>query len=116
MNEILKEIWLFIRVTFNPTYWIKLGDGTNWEWDKIVRKALSTGDIKYVNRHKAQIGGIPIWIENYPYAYGGHYNNKSGVYINPSRRTCLLIKQAVDKVLVKEKSRIDELIEMYGDK
>ena len=91
---------------------------TSWKWDKIVRKAINTGDFKIINEFRAKVGGIDLWISNYPYSYGNYADNRSNdKEILSSRRTCLLLlKMKLDKLKKPAKSRIDELVEMFGDK
>ena len=52
-----------------PGYWLQ-NFPTNLVWDEFVSKAIDEDRVKAISQHYAAIGGMRVWIENYPYAYG----------------------------------------------
>ena len=48
-------------------------------------------EIKNINEYTARVGGVLIWIGNYPYSYGYPRN----MDIRPSRRTIFRLRSAI---------------------
>jgi hypothetical protein len=93
MRDILFEIYLWIRVTFNPKYWLS-NYSISKEWDIQVRAAISHGAIiKRVDQYRISIGCLQgVWGASYPCAYCED-PIKNGV---PTRRTRLLVRMLED--------------------
>lgn len=69
------------------------------EWDIMLNKLLDKEDnVKIVSGFTARVGGIDVWIGNYPYAYG----NPEQLDVRPSRATIERLHKAVIKALINE--------------
>lgn len=62
---------------FTPTAWVQLYP-VNWDYDKTINDLLD--NISYIKKEYCvtRINGIPIWTENWPYAYGRTYGFRKG--------------------------------------
>lgn len=56
-----------------PSYWIQ-NYPTNMFWDRFVAEAISRGEVEAESPCRAKVGGVSVWVGNWPYAYGYPYN------------------------------------------
>lgn len=82
---------------FRPCFWIQ-NEPTNWEWDAVLNAKLDENpDIELSrNGHTVFIGGIEVWVSNYPYAYG--YPYRPNVERLPSGKTRARLHKIVSKL------------------
>ena len=88
----------FLRVLFNPSYWILNSPPPNEEWDGELNKMLDNPEFGRIDSHTCNLNGKTIWIENFPYAYGSPWANHRyhGKDILPKRRTILKLYDALE--------------------
>jgi hypothetical protein len=55
-----------------PPYWIQNAQ-TSREWDGHLNDLLNSYPVEIVTSHVAKVGGVHVWISNFPYAYGSPY-------------------------------------------
>ena len=80
-----------LRVIATPSCWLQNYTYSSL-WDRELRRMLDKGDkIVIVDNYYVKIGGVEVWVENYPYAYG----RPNGIEIRPSRSTVLRLHDAV---------------------
>lgn len=52
-----------------PNFWL-----SNYpvcrEWDRVLNRLIDNFEVKVINEYYADIGGVEVWIRNYPYGYG----------------------------------------------
>ena len=98
---------------FLPMYWIQ-NNPTNFDWDDKLNDLLDKNTV-LISRtgYSANIGGVEVWIKNYPYAYGSPYGRWE-MDVLPSISTRKRLRKAVKKA--KEK-KLEKLIsEITGGK
>lgn len=52
-----------------PRYWLQ-NEETSREWDAILNALLDAYEPENVTAHTCRLGGVEIWIQNWPYQYG----------------------------------------------
>lgn len=82
---------------FLPPYWLQTGP-TNKEWDRALNKALDTGRIEDVDNYTAKVGGITVWVSNWPYGYGNPY--EPTVRVLPTVATRKRLRAALINALI----------------
>jgi hypothetical protein len=55
-----------------PPYWIQ-NKRTSRDWDKHLNELLDSYPVEIVTSHVASVGGVHVWVCNFPYAYGSPY-------------------------------------------
>lgn len=95
MNK-LKEIWLWLKVTINPAYWVS-NNSISKPWDRRLRTLIKEGaEVTNADDFTVDLGGITIWVSNYPYAYGNKRHVSSFL---PTRRTRYLLRDYIEEKL-----------------
>lgn len=70
MNKFKAMLWVF-----NPQFWVR-ADPTSPELTKFIHEALDKGEIPIqVNEFEIILSGMRLWGSNYPYGFGGPYDN-----------------------------------------
>ena len=78
-----------------PSYWYQNAP-TNLKWDATLNEALDRG-VDSIGYCVAKVGGIDVWIENWPYAYGSHYRAFDSLDRPlPTIKTRLRLRAAID--------------------
>lgn len=83
-----------LRFLFMPSFWI-INNPISDDWDNELNLMLDHLEISIANEYYCKIGGVEIWIENYPYGYAQTYKNNRSVM--PHRDTIVRLKNAVEK-------------------
>jgi len=91
--DIITAILVFIEPLLNPNHWFRVGI-TNFEWDKRIRKAMATEEVSNIVGCKCMIGEEEVWTGNYPYSYGGRYDDS---YKLPRRSTVVRLHRMTEK-------------------
>lgn len=78
---------------FKPRYWMQLYP-TCRNWDALLNEALDHG-ITSLGPHTADIGGVKVWVANWPYAYGSPYRGFGSGDRLPTVRTRQRLRAAV---------------------
>lgn len=111
MKDFIENILLNIYFISSPKWWI-MNHPFNKELDELLISKINNYEITDLNGYTCKIGGIEVWIKNYPYAYGRIYNGLNGDLthnqivssIRPSRSTIFKLKRKVDKYKEKRKA------------
>lgn len=78
-----------------PNYWYQNAP-TNMKWDATLNAALDRG-VDSIGYCVANVGGIDVWIENWPYAYGSYYRGFGSLDRPlPTIKTRLRLKAAIE--------------------
>ena len=94
MKKLLKNI----KYLFKPKFW-RMEYPYSRQWDDKLNEMLDKeNNVRVINEFRADVGGIKVWIGNYPYAYG----NPELVDIRPSRATIERLHKAVIKSVLEE--------------
>ena len=90
-----------LSVLFYPRIWSLLYP-INKTWDKFLNDLLDSGNVKFKHNgpFSVKINGIPVWISNYPYAYGSTFFWDQGDKTLPSRSTIMKLKREVDTWII----------------
>lgn len=92
-----------------PGYWIQL-HRTVAEWDAFLAGAIATGEITEINKHTCKVGGVRVWIANWPHAYGHPYDAGFPEDMLPTVRTRKMLRRAVLQAAFKQaESRIGKM-------
>jgi len=87
MKKLLKNI----KYLFKPKFWTMLYPYSR-SWDIKLNEMLDReNSVEVVSEFWARVGGIDVWIGNYPYAYG----NPRILDIRPSRATIERLQEEV---------------------
>jgi hypothetical protein len=86
-----------------PGFWLQ-NYKTDLDWDRALNKALDADNINVVSSCTVMVNGIPVWIENWPYAYGSLYS--SGCNFLPKVATRKRLRKAI---LMASISAVDRL-------
>jgi hypothetical protein len=92
------SIWQYIKDTIaimHPRFWVML-ESYNEAYDRDLNNALDKYDFKAIDKYTADLGGVEIWIGNYPYSSMVPYVRDCKLKIRASRRTILLAKRKLD--------------------
>ena len=84
-----------IGVIFDPRFWLR-NERVSREWGELLEAQLDVSDISALGPLYANIGGVKVWIENWPYAYGSRAHSSC----LPPRRTAIRLRKAVDSALL----------------
>ena len=71
------------------------------EWDAALNRALDKHKVEFVSRYTARIGGMTLWVANYPYASGRPYGSIE-LDILPRRSTRKRLQHAVIAAATKQ--------------
>ena len=94
MKKLLKNI----KYLFKPKFW-GMEYPYSRPWDFMLNEMLNEEDnVKIVSEFTARVGGVDVWIGNYPYAYG----NPKPLSIRPSRATIERLQEEVIRAVMKE--------------
>ena|ERR1700749_3735191 len=79
-----------------PAYWYQYC-ATSPLWDEALNEALDSG-ISSADYYRCNVGGYSVWIQNWPYDYGGMVGGDDGRSIVglPTVRTRLRLRAAVE--------------------
>ena len=87
----------FIRLT-RPRFWFQ-NEPTCFEYDAILRKALRCHGITFSHSdYTVRVGGLEVWVSNYPYAYGRPYGMAE---VLPAAQTRILLNDMVQRERLK---------------
>lgn len=72
---------------------------TSKAWDRILNDLLDKHEviISRDSRFTVTLGGVQVWVGNYPYAYGGPYEHE----VLPKVATRMRLQECVLKAIVK---------------
>ena len=94
----MRKLLRSIKFLFKPKFWV-MEHPYSRQWDIKLNEMLDKeNNIKVVNGFWARVGGVDVWIGNYPYAYG----NPELIDVRPSRATIERLQDAVIETLIKE--------------
>ncbi len=99
---------LSLQFIFKPLYWFT-NERYSSEWDKKFNKMMKEHDFINIENCTAELGGVTIWISNYPYSTFMPYEPSGGSGKHKYRPSRLTIKRAMDKLekdMYKEFGRI----------
>lgn len=86
-----------LKYLFMPHYWI-MNQKLNKQWDEKLNKLLDEFDVEELTGFTCVVGGVKVWISNYPYSFGMPYLTVHREYsFRPRRRTIERLKKRVDK-------------------
>lgn len=74
-----------------PDMWIMLNP-YDPEWDHFVRMGIQLNMVSLATPCTVHIGGVQVWVENYPYGSGASY---TGPQVRPSCKTIKLLQKRV---------------------
>ena len=81
----------FFYRLLRPRHWVR-NYSYDENWDAFVRQSISDQKIVVKCEKIAMLSGVPVWIGNYPYAYGTPY---PGSYAMPSAQTVDALRSAI---------------------
>ena len=84
---------------FSPRFWLQ-NDPTDWEWDAALNRLMDKYPVTLAGACTVYLGGVEVWVGNYPYAYGNPYSPQKDVL--PSVATRKRLKSRVDEVVNKK--------------
>ena len=90
------KVPLWLRVLTRPHMWIR-NEPTDKDWDIKLRGLLKSN--RPYSRgcgFTVRLGGVPVWVQNWPYAYGYQFGGEGRKKL-PSRRTALQLRDAMEK-------------------
>lgn len=90
------EVWAFLRTAF-----VFFQEPFSEEWDEFLRAEIPNG-VKRLDDYYVEIGGLSVWVENYPYAFG---RPSDGPRVRPSRETIILLGQIINSRRTRKKPR-----------
>lgn len=90
----MKKLKYLLKILYTPNIWIRMGTCSR-QWDAVLNSALNTGALERVDKYTCMIGGIEVWIANYPYSYG---SKNDGYFHLPFRSTVFRLKEAIDEL------------------
>lgn len=103
--NIIEQYWEIITT---PACWIRVGK-TCKRWDRHLNSLIDLAeseDLKvelpyemYDCYHDFKIGSIEIWVNNYPYSFGGRADDNDTL---PSRKTVFRLKRLLDEQYLKK--------------
>lgn len=107
----IKSVKYYLRLLL-PIHWLR-NSGTNKHWDTFVLKQLENPSFEPLSNSNClvSLNGAPIWVANYPYAYGSPIGSTGGANL-PSRITVMKLKEAVDKY--KEQAFVNKYCNQQG--
>lgn len=113
----LKHFWLNLQFIFMPNYWSMLYPYSE-EWDMVLSHLMETQKPEIPPQNSLDqlyytvfFGEIEVWIQNYPYAYGGPYINQQKKKMRASRLTMLKLNRIVQKAIAEKD--IQEVYDSY---
>ena len=65
---------------FLPQYWIQ-SDPTCKLWDAKLNKLLDEHELIVISNCRGKLGGVEVWLENYPYGYGSLAGTSGGALL-----------------------------------
>ena len=94
MKKLLKNI----KYLFKPEFW-RMEYPYSRKWDIMLNEMLDKEDnIKIISECTARVGGIDVWICNYPYGYG----IPRILDVRPSRATIERLQEEIIRTSIKE--------------
>src|SRR5699024_2881316 len=94
MKKILKNI----KYLFKPKFW-RMEYPYSRQGDIKLNEMLDKeNNVRVINKFRAVVGGIKVWIANYPYAYG----TPDLFEIRPSRATIERLQEEVIRAVIEE--------------
>lgn len=91
----------FFRIITTPRCWLR-NCRTDQIWDATLNSLLDNHDVKIINRHYVKIGGVSVWVANYPYAYGSCNSDYFDRDVLPKRGTVFRLYDAVKNAYLKD--------------
>ena len=100
----------FFRVLFTPSVWHQMYPYSSL-WDKYLSDLLEKHDFECVTKHTAKIGGITVWIANYPHTCFFPYESEE-IRVRAKRLTILRANDKLTRVVGPESDevRLEKLI------
>lgn len=72
----------------------KLPENVSLAWDKRLNELLDTNpEVTDYSGMTVKLGGIRIWVSNYPYAYGNPWVDHTDIDILPLHKTRLRLRE-----------------------
>lgn len=62
----------FFYRLLRPRHWLRAYP-TSLTWDAFVLRAIASGDVERICDYTAKVGGVMVWVANFPYGYGRRY-------------------------------------------
>lgn len=96
MNIDWRRLW--------PIYWMQ-NEPTDYAWDKLLNDLLDkhTPVRSYMT---CKLGKIEVWVGNFPYSYGGYYDDSTSRYGLPTVKTRLRLRAALNSADVAKIERL----------
>lgn len=85
----------FVFRVINPMFWIQNYD-TCYYWDQKILELMKKETPRFKN-HTIFLGEYEIWVKNYPYAYGRHYEGVDSGNPLPSPITRVMLKSFINR-------------------
>ena len=94
----MKKLIKNVKYIFKPKFWVMLYPYSR-QWDIKLNEMLDKeNNVRVINEFWGDVGGIKVWISNYPYGYG----DPKTLNIRPSRATIERLHKAVEKSVLEE--------------
>jgi hypothetical protein len=94
-------IWKIKNALFrltHPSFWLQ-NVRTSYEWDAQLRQLMQEHGVRRIDNCTADVGGVTIWIKNYPYGFGKRFMSPLNGLPIPAPITRRRIIEALDRDL-----------------
>ncbi len=96
-TESVKIRWpFFLRTLLHPSCWTR-NFRTNIEWDAYLNVMLDNPHFSRLSGFTIHLNKVPVWIGNFPYAYGSLFPSGADSNKLPKRSTVWRLHDAVEK-------------------
>lgn len=85
---------------FRPDFWIQVAPTNEALSAKIERAIDSESPVTIVDEFTIKMAGMELWVENYPYGYGGLHNSPLSEL--PTARVRAKLKKYITEAVLKE--------------
>ena len=97
MFKIIRE---FFWRLFRPSFWYQGGE-TSLVWDQALTEFMDEGKpVQNIDNFTCVIGGVTIWLGNYPYSYGNIYGDGNTL---PLGRTRIKLKDYITAAKIRRR-------------
>lgn len=94
----MRKLLRSLKYLFKPNFWVMV-EPYSRQWDIKLNEMLDKeNSVRVVSEFWVDVGGIKVWIGNYPYGYG----NPELIGVRPSRATIERLREAVIKSVIEE--------------